>query len=186
MQPGGVGHNPQGFAYASAPNPLANLTAFAAFSKLGKGFGSNSYSSSSPKVSIVKYDDHFKEKGWCEKNLVKPGKEQFSAEEIKKNPPLALKFGDCDFVVPIPSHEAMCKTTEELLKVRMGSSYKISSSEEKKNAANAISKELLLNFVEECGYGKDALPDECRGFAKNVPAQLPTSSPSNPNLNLQS
>ena len=178
FQPGGVTPNPQGYAYGQ---PMNSGLSMLAQMQLLKGFSGDSFSSSSSssKISIVKYDDHFKEKGWCEKNLVKPWANgvspKFTAEEIKKNPPLALKFSnkDCEVLIPIPSHEAMCTTTQAMVKKYLGAGYASATSEAKKNAAIAISKSLLFNFVEECGYGDRVLGNDCLGLGPTVEGTLP-------------
>ncbi|CAM9138299.1 unnamed protein product [Ectocarpus sp. 8 AP-2014] len=178
FQQGGVAHNPHGYAYAAQaqPNFGASLTALAAMSKLGKGFASDSYSSSSSKISIVKYDDHFKEKGWCQKKLEKPDGTRFTEEEIKKNPPLALKFGDkdCQVVLPIPSHEAMCAATKEMIDAYMNNAHIPPTKENRKEAADAISKTLVHKFVSECGYGADKLEKACfdKGIVESQEQQL--------------
>lgn len=161
FQNGGVSHNPQGYAYGAA-QPYGGLGVLAQM-QLMKGFSGSgsSYSSSSSKVSIVKYDDHFKEKGWCAKNLRKPDGSKFSDEEIKKNPPLGLKFGDkdCNVVIPIPSHEAMCATTKAMVSDFLGSG--MHADDVQKKASEAISKALLYNYVKECDHSDEMLEPTC-------------------------
>ncbi|CBN80441.1 EsV-1-143 [Ectocarpus siliculosus] len=171
--PGGVSPNPQGTAYP-AVQPMGNMFAqmqmLNAFNK-----SSDSYSSSSSKVSIVKYDDHFKKKGadFCYDKLklkklnptpgATPRLVRISKEELKENPPLALKFGDkdCHIVLPIPSYKAMCKAAEIMVRDYLSHAGIGTTSASKKEAADAISQMLLVNFVEQCGYGDDALDAAC-------------------------
>lgn len=174
FQNGGVSPNPQGYAYGAA-RPYGGLGVLAQM-QLMKGFsGSGSYSSSSSKVSIVKYDDHFKEKGWCAKNLRKPDGTKFTEEEIKKNPPLALKFGDkeCNVVIPIPSHESMCATTKTMVSDFLGSG--VHSDEVKKKASDAISKALLYNYVKQCDHADEKLDPTCF-VAQDLLADMPPVS----------
>lgn len=154
----GVTPNSNGFtqpAYA-APNMFQYLTLNAMMKK-----DSGSYPSSSSKVSIVKYDDHFKEKGWCVKNLKHPNGQPFTKDQVAENPPLALKFGDCPVVIPIPSYKAMCTTTDKLLAELMEGSYNGASKEEKKEHAETLSKGLVKKFMLECDHGEDALEEAC-------------------------
>ena len=180
--PNGVTANPGGFAYGAQQQQwVPSFAAMATLTNIRKGFESgSSYSSSSSKISIVKYDDHFKEKDWCLTNLKKPDGSDFTAEEIKKNPPLALKIGDkkCQVVLPIPSYEAMCKATNEMVKSKMTPAVYSSANEEaKKQAADAISKTLLFNFVAECGHGDKALDPACfdKGI-KKIPSEASTQA----------
>lgn len=152
----GVSHNAGGYAQAQPAFAPPNLFQAMMLNAMVKDSGSGSYPSSSSKVSIVKYDDHFKEKGWCVKNL------GLSEEEVKANPPLALKFGDCPVVVPIPSYLAMCKTTDEMVRASMtAAAYSIATPEKKKEEAKIISYALAKKFKEECGYGDSPLKKEC-------------------------
>lgn len=151
----GVSPNPSGYAQPAhvAPNLFQ---AMLYNTMVNKDSGSGSYPSSSSKVSIVKYDDHFKEKGWCVKN------QGLTEEEVKANPPLALKFGDCPVVVPIPSYKAMCKTTDEMVKASMTpAAYGTATPEKKKDEAKIISYALAKKFKEDCGYGDSPLGQEC-------------------------
>ncbi|CAN0245402.1 unnamed protein product [Ectocarpus sp. 6 AP-2014] len=182
--PGGVSPNPQGTAYP-AVQPMGNMFAqmqmLNAFNK-----SSDSYSSSSSKVSIVKYDDHFKKKGadFCYDKLklkklnptpgATPSLVRISKEELKENPPLALKFGDkdCHIVLPIPSYKAMCKAAEKMVKEYLDHAGVGTTSALKKEAADAISQMLLVNFVEQCGYGDDALDAACYDAGvKTIPSE---------------
>ncbi|CAN0546693.1 unnamed protein product [Ectocarpus sp. 12 AP-2014] len=176
FQPGGVSPNPQGTAYpAVQTNFPANLFAQMQMLKAFSG-SSDSYSSSSSKVSIVKYDDHFKKKGadFCHDRLqlekpnpnTQPGAPshiRLTKEELKENPPLALKFGDkdCQIVLPIPSYKAMCKAAEKMISDYLSHSNLGTSTDTKKQAADAISQMLLQNFVRDCGYGDEALDQAC-------------------------
>jgi hypothetical protein len=142
--------------YAQPAYAQPNLFQAMMFNAMVKDSGSGSYPSSSSKVSIVKYDDHFKEKGWCVKNL------GLTEEEVKNNPPLALKFGDCPVVVPIPSYKAMCATTDAMVKESMTpGEYAKATPEKKKEEAKIISFALAKKFKEECGYGDSPLKQEC-------------------------
>lgn len=175
FQSGGVSPNPQGYAYGAA-QPYGGLGVLAQM-QLMKGFSGSgsSYSSSNSKVSIVKYDDHFKEKGWCAKNLRKPDGSKFTEEEIKKNPPLALKFGDkdCNVVIPIPSHEAMCATTKAMVTDFLGPG--VHTDDVQKKAADAISKALVYNYVVECNHGGETLDPTCF-VADDLLRDMPTVS----------
>ncbi|CAM9109892.1 unnamed protein product [Ectocarpus sp. 12 AP-2014] len=180
FQPGGVTHNPHGYAYG-APQPMNSGLSMLAQMQLLKGFsgdsGSCSSSSSSSKVSIVKYDDHFKEKGWCAEHLRKPGAadDKFTPEEMKKNPPLGLKFGnkECNVVIPIPSHEAVCETTKKMVTDFFPPST-VPTDEQKKQASDAITKALLYNYVKQCDHSSDRLTPEC--FASQDLRDMPTQS----------
>lgn len=150
------GVTPKAGGYAQPTYAGPTLFQLGLYNAMTKDSGSGSYPSSSSKVSIVKYDDHFKEKGWCVKNL------GLTEEEVKNNPPLALKFGDCPVVVPIPSYKAMCKTTDEMVKASMtAGEYAKATPEKKKEEAKIISFALAKKFKEECGYGDAALPEQC-------------------------
>lgn len=152
--PHGTSVNRNGFTQPAYAGP--NMFQVGLMHALVNKDSSGSYPSSSSKVSIVKYDDHFKEKGWCVKNL------GLTEEEVKKNPPLALKFGDCPVVVPIPSYLAMCKTTDEMVKTSMGPAiYATADSDKKKEEAKLISFALAKKFAFECGYDDKALEQEC-------------------------
>ncbi|CAM9727165.1 unnamed protein product [Ectocarpus sp. 13 AM-2016] len=176
FQAGGVSPNPHGSAYPAVQtnypaNLFTQMQMLKAFSK-----SSDSYSSSSSKISIVKYDDHFKKKGadFCHDRLqlekpnpnTQPGAPshiRLTKEELKDNPPLALKFGDndCQIVLPIPSYKAMCKAAEKMISDYLSHSNLGSSKDTKKQAADAISQMLLQNFVRECGYGDESLNQAC-------------------------
>ena len=151
------------------PNPMGTLAAMSLASQLSNGFSggsSSSFSSSSSDVSIVKYDDHFRKdsKTWCLDNLVDlDGGPAMTADEIKANPPLGLKFKGCDLVIPIPNAKAMCATSKEVLKNIMGGAeYMKATDKEKTEAAKELSKALLVQYVEGCGYGTAALnSDKC-------------------------
>ncbi|AAF28324.1 unnamed protein product [Ectocarpus sp. 4 AP-2014] len=179
FQPGGVSPNPQGTAYPAIQSTgMSNFGNMFAQMQMIKAFNksSDSYSSSSSKVSIVKYDDHFKKNGadFCydtlklTKNGVNaagaPISTRLSKEELKENPPLALKFGDkdCHIVLPIPSYKAMCKAADKMVRDYLNRHPSLGvTSASKKEAADAISKMLLKNFVEQCGYGDDELDPAC-------------------------
>ncbi len=182
---GGVSPNPGGYAYASSPQVVPQTSALAQMMALKGVFGSSkssssssSYPSASKKISIVKYDDHFKEKGWsCQNYLRKPDGSRFTQDELDQNPPLALKYGgeDCPIVVPIPSYKAMCASTNTVLRTYMGPvPFASATPEAKKRAADAISKLMLINFVHGCGYG-DRFHDEqtCPGAGR---VDIPTVS----------
>ncbi len=184
FQQGGVSPNPQGYAYGAA-QPYGGGLGVLAQMQLLKGFsGSDSHSSSSSKVSIVKYDDEFG-KGWCASNLhipakpavagVVPSPRLMTDEEVKKNPPLALKFGDkeCNVLIPIPSHEAMCKTSKELVAKFIGTG--MHSDDTKKKASQAISKALIYNYVAECDYSDKALGPMCFA-AQDLLSPMPAQS----------
>lgn len=179
FQQGGVSHNPQGYAQG-AVQPYGGGFGMLAQLQMLKGFeGSGSYSSSSSKVKIVKYDDEFG-KGWCATNLKKPGVGAapgvgFTEDEIKKNPPLALKFGDkdCNVLVPIPSHEAMCTTSKAMLSTFLGTG--LQSEDVKKKGAEAISKALLYNYVSDCGHSDQALTPQCFA-AQDLVTGMPVQS----------
>lgn len=173
FQPGGVAPNPQGTAYpAMQPSGLGNMFTQMQLLKAFSG-SSDSYSSSSSKISIVKYDDHFKKKGadFCydKLQLEKPDPSnaqntiRLTKEELKENPPLALKFGDkdCHIVLPIPSYKAMCKAAATMVTQYLNHANIGTTSETKKEAADAISQMLLVNFVKQCGYGDDPLNRAC-------------------------
>jgi hypothetical protein len=181
--PGGT--TPTGYGAYPAMQPMnSGLGSLAMMSALSKGFGgsSSSYSSSSSDVSIVKYDDHFGEKDWCFTNLRKPPTasqsvgDKFTQDELKKNPPLALKFGhkDCNVVIPIPSHEAMCKATKAMVSDVIGPST-TASEDLKKKVSDAISKALLYNYVAECNYDDQKLTPACF-LAKDLKTSMPTMS----------
>ena len=161
--PGGV--QPTGYPATPAVStgyntPMGTLAAMSMASQLSNGFSggsSSSFSSSSPDVSIVKYDDHFRNesKTWCLdtlKNL--DGNPAMTADEIKANPPLGLKFKGCDLVIPIPNAKAMCATSQEVLRDIMGGAQYMSATDKaKKEAAKDLSRALLVQYVETCGYG---------------------------------
>lgn len=165
--PGGV--QPTGYPATPAvssgfSNPIGTLAAMSMASQLSDGFSggsSSSFSSSSSDVSIVKYDDHFRKdsKTWCLENLVdRDGLPAMTADEIKANPPLGLKFKGCDLVVPIPSAKAMCATSQQVLRDIMGGAkYMSATDKEKAEAARELSKAILIQYVEGCGYGTAAL-----------------------------
>ena len=178
FQPGGVTANPQGYAYGTV-QPVSSGLGLLAQMQLLKGFSgssSSSFGSSSVNgVSIVRYDDVFG-KDWCINNLQKPGGGKFTADEIKKNPPLALKFKECDVIIPIPSQKAMCATAKILIQSYLTPQVFAGATDEvKKNAAKAISKAILYDYVEECNYDDQVLSEECL----NKGAAVPDSS-SNP------
>lgn len=160
VRPTGYGATP---ATTTMGNPMGFLASMAMSKQLGGIYGKSS-SSSGSKVSIVKYDDHFKSKSktWCQDNLVDRHGKPLSAEIIKENPPLCLKFKDCDVVVPIPSHKAMCATATELLEQALGTTeYTLASEDGKKEAAYLLSRALAIKYVEDCGYGAEALGEHC-------------------------
>lgn len=167
---GGVTQNPQGFAYGQPMNTGLNM--FAQMQLL-KGFSGDSYPSSSSKISILKYDDHFKEKGWCEKNLRKSDGTALTAEEVKANPPLCLKFGDCPVVIPIPSYQGMCATSNHLLRQLMTpAAFDGADAKTKKGHADVLSRALVVQYVEDCGYGADRFEnDTCT--TTRLPPHLP-------------
>lgn len=184
FQPGGVSTNPHGYAQGTVQPYNSGLGLLAQMQML-KGFeGSGSYSSSSSKVKIVKYDDEFG-KGWCVRNLKKPlpssaaagtAPGTFTEDEIKKNPPLALKFGDkdCNVLIPIPSHEAMCATTKTMLSEYLGAQANIMTDDQKKKASIRISKALLVNYVSKCNHSDQKLTPACFAadeLGKRVPVQ---------------
>ena len=168
--PGGV--QPTGYPATPAvssgyPNPMGTLAAMSMASQLSNGFSggsSSSFSSSSSDVSIVKYDDHFRKdsKTWCLDNLVNfDGSPAMTADEIKANPPLGLKFKGCDLVIPIPNAKAMCATSQQVLRDIMGGAeYMRADDKAKKEAAKDLSKALLIQYVETCGYGTAALDND--------------------------
>lgn len=158
FQPGGVTQNPQGFAYGQPMNSGLNM--FAQMQLL-KGFsGDSSYSSSSSKISIVKYDDYFKSKTWCVDNLKKSDGTPLTAEEVKANPPLCLKFGDCPVVIPIPSYKGMCATADHLIRELMTpAAFDGADTKTKKGHADVLSRALAVQYVEDCGYGADRFQD---------------------------
>lgn len=149
----------QGYGPAYAPTGVPNVANFALMSALSKGFSKSS--SSSSKISIVKYDDHFKEKDWCKNHLRKPDGTRFTPEEIKENPPLALKFDDCPVVVPIPSYLAMHATAKVLIKELMGSTYIGSTEDQQKEVGKKLSEALIKQYVEDCNYDADELSEAC-------------------------
>lgn len=171
FQQGGVSTNPQGYAQG-AVQPYGGGFGMLAQLQMLKGFeGSSSSSSSSSKVKIVKYDDEFG-KGWCAKNLKKPvpsstpaaAPGSFSEDELKKNPPLALKFGDkdCNVLIPIPSHEAMCATSKIMLGEYLGATQvSVATEDQKKKASIRISKALLVNYVSKCDHSDQKLSPSC-------------------------
>lgn len=148
-------------------NPMGTLAAMSMASQLSNGFSggsSSSFSSSSSDVSIVKYDDHFRKenKNWCLNTLKDlDGNPAMTADEIKDNPPIGLKFKGCDLIIPIPNAKAMCATSQNLLREIMGGSqYMKATDEEKKNAAKNLSRALFLQYIEACGYGTGAIDDD--------------------------
>lgn len=151
-------------------SPMGVLASMAMSKQLGGIFGSSSsssssFSSASSKVSIVKYDDYFRktQADWCLNNLVRvDGDPAMTADEIKANPPLGLKFKDCDLIIPIPNPTAMCATTQELLRQLMGNNYNGADDATKKRNAEELSKALLIQYVEDCGYGTGALAAGCQ------------------------
>lgn len=173
FQPGGVTPNPQGYAYGQPMNSGLNM--FAQMQLL-KGFsGDSSYSSSSSKISIVKYDDYFKSKTWCVDNLKKSDGTPLTAEEVKANPPLCLKFGDCPVVIPIPSYKAMCATSDHLLRELMTpAAFDGADSKTKKGHADKLCRSLAVQYVEDCGYGADKLPGHCT--TTRLPPYLPSAN----------
>ena len=164
VQPTGYPATPAATGYGA--NPMGLLASMAMSKQLGGIFGSSSsssFSSASKDVSIVKYDEYFKKESpnWCLENLKKVnGDPALTADEIKANPPLGLKFKGCDLIIPIPSPKAMCKTNEKLLNeilttpVNQGASAEV-----KKRNTDDLSKALLIQYVEACGYGTDAFDD---------------------------
>lgn len=180
FQPGGVTANSQGYAYGAA-QPVSSGMGLLAQMQLLKGFsgsGSSSYGSSSVNgVSIIKCDDHFG-KDWCFTHLVKPGTGgKFTADEIKKNPPLAIKFKDCDIIIPIPSQKAMCETGKVLIEQYLTPPvFAAASPDVRKDAAKAISKALLHDYVEECNYDDQVLSQMCLDKGAAVPKTFPPTS----------
>lgn len=177
FQQGGVSANPHGYAQG-AVQPYGGGLGVLAQMQMLKGFDkSSSYSSSSSKVKIVKYDDEFG-KGWCANNLKKTGATGVSEDELKKNPPLALKFGDkdCNVLIPIPSHEAMCTTTKTMLGEYLGATQaSVATEDQKKKASIRISKALLVNYVSQCNHSDQKLGPSCFA-ADELGAQVPSQS----------
>ncbi|CAM9202546.1 unnamed protein product [Pylaiella littoralis] len=172
FQPGGVSHNPYGQSYpvANAPSAFAGLATMSAFSKAFSK--SSSYPSTSSKVSIVRYDDHFKDKKWCLKNLVKNDGSEFTEQELKENPPLALKFDDCPVIVPIPSYAAMHATSKQLIRTMMTpGKYAAANDDAKAQMGKSLSEALIKQYVEDCNYGTDPLSESC------APTRLPHEIP---------
>lgn len=137
---------------AVGQSPMGVLATMAMSKQLGGivGSGSSCFSSSSSKVSIVKYDDHFKkqQKNWCQNNLSdKDGNASMTADEIKANPPLGLHFKDCGLVIPIPNPEAMCATTQHLLSRIMGAGLAAADEATIKRNKDALSLALLQQYV---------------------------------------
>ena len=185
FQPGGVMPNPQGTAVpATSTFPGGNIfTHMHLAHALNKS--SDSYSSSSSKISIVKYDEYFKKKGkgddYCFNVLKLKVKKPdgtyrtLSKQELKENPPLALKFGDkeCWIILPIPSFLAMCKAARQMVDNFLTEAGIGATKEERQLAGDAISGMLLQEFVKSCGYGNDALERKCfeHGFKETQEQQ---------------
>ena len=177
--------NPQGTAVpATSTFPGGNIfTHMHLAHALNKS--SDSYSSSSSKISIVKYDEYFKKKGkgdhYCHDKLqleVPDGPGRFrrlTKDELKENPPLALKFGDkeCWIILPIPSFLAMCKAAREMVDNFLNEARIGATKEERQAAGDAISGMLLQEFVKSCGYGDKALERKCfdHGFKETQEQQ---------------
>ncbi|CAM9097720.1 unnamed protein product [Ectocarpus sp. 12 AP-2014] len=176
----------QSTGYAATPattavgqSPMGVLATMAMSKQLGGIFGSSSsssYSSSSSKVSIVKYDDHFKklQKDWCLNNLKDlDGNPSMTADEIKANPPLGLYFKDCDLIIPIPNPQAMCATTQHLLALLVPNHASVDDATLKRTKEN-LSRALLQQYVEDCGYGTARLTrEDCAKprMVVDIPAQ---------------
>lgn len=161
-----------GHAPTPAMNPLfppGLIAGMALKGTLGSMLGSSSssssssFSSASKDVSIIKYDEYFKKDdgpNWCLDNLKKKnGDPALTADEIKANPPLGLKFKGCDLIIPIPNPKAMSNTNDVLLRQVLGPNFAASGDDIKKDNTTKLSKALLIQYVEECGYGTAAHTD---------------------------
>ena len=163
VQPTGYPATPAATGYGA--NPMGLLASMAMSKQLGGIFGSSSsssFSSASKDVSIIKYDEYFKKESpnWCLENLKKKnGDPALTADEIKANPPLGLKFKGCDLIIPIPNPKAMCKTNDELLRQIMGNHPSHVSDDVRKRNTDELSQALLIQYVDQCGYGTDAFTD---------------------------
>ena len=174
--------NPHGTAVpATSAVPMGNIFAH---TQLARAFDKSSDSSSS-KISIVKYDEYFKKKGkgddYCFNVLKLKVKKPdgtyrtLSKQELKENPPLALKFGDkeCWIILPIPSFLAMCKAARQMVDNFLTEAGIGATKEERQLAGDAISGMLLQEFVKSCGYGDKALERKCfeHGFKETQEQQ---------------
>lgn len=157
---GGVGPNPDGYSVGAPPlnsgsQSIPLMYAMAAMA--GKGSSSKKFSSTNSNVSIVKYDDFFDQKDWCLENLEKSNGDQFTEEELDKNPVLGVKFEGCDILFPIPSHKSIEKTQNQLILEEYcdddKNKFAMLSEEIIKRCARDLSEIMMKEFVGKCGHG---------------------------------
>lgn len=171
---GGVTTNANGFSFpAQSTVPSIPMYTYAmALANKGKSekgkkssSSSSSYSSPSSKVSIVECDDFFDKEGWCEDELVKPDGTSLTEKDLKDNPVLGITYDNCDMLFPIPSYKSMKKVQNDLIKELVFKNdprqFAMLSDEKKKEFQVNLSKDIIMKYVKQCGYGKDAIGADC-------------------------